>query len=165
VEDARASVARLIGANEKEIIFTSGATESNNLAVRGVAEFYGKRRNHIITTVIEHKCVLDSCRRLEEQRDSEGNRVYDVTYLPVQKSGIIDLSALRDAITPKTALVSVMAVNNEIGVLQPLHAIGELCREKGVFFHTDAAQAAGKLPIDVREMKIDLLVCPERERM
>jgi len=150
VEKARGQVARLIGADEKEVIFTSGATESNNLAIRGVAEFYKDRKNHIVTTVTEHKCVLDTCRHLEQNG-------FEVTYLPVQQNGLIDLQVLRDAITDKTVVVSVMAVNNEIGVIQPLAEIGRICREKKVFFHTDAAQAAGKIPLDVEAMNIDLL--------
>jgi cysteine desulfurase len=150
VEKARGQVARLIGADEKEVIFTSGATESNNLAIRGVAEFYKDRRNHIVTTVTEHKCVLDTCRHLEQQG-------FDVTYLPVQKNGLVDLDRLREAVTDKTVLVSVMAVNNEIGVIQPLVEIGKICREKGAFFHTDAAQAVGKIPLDVAAMNIDLM--------
>ena len=150
VEKARAQVAKLIGADEKEVIFTSGATESNNLAIRGVAEFYKDRKNHIVTTVTEHKCVLDTCRHLEQQG-------FEVTYLPVQKNGLIDLDALRAAITDKTVVVSVMAVNNEIGVIQPLAEIGKICRERKVFFHTDAAQAAGKIPLDVEAMNIDLM--------
>ena len=150
VEKARAQVAKLIGADEKEVIFTSGATESNNLAIRGVAEFYKDRRNHIVTTVTEHKCVLDTCRHLEQQG-------FEVTYLPVQKNGLIDLEVLRAAVTDKTVVVSIMAVNNEIGVIQPLAEIGKICREKKVFFHTDAAQAAGKIPLDVEAMNIDLM--------
>jgi cysteine desulfurase len=150
VEKARAQVAKLIGADEKEVIFTSGATESNNLAIRGVAEFYKDRKNHIVTTVTEHKCVLDTCRHLQEQG-------FEVTYLPVQKNGLIDLDELRAAITDKTVVVSVMAVNNEIGVIQPLAEIGKICREKKVFFHTDAAQAAGKIALDVEAMNIDLM--------
>ena len=150
VEKARVQVAKLIGADEKEVIFTSGATESNNLAIKGVAEFYKDRRNHIVTTVTEHKCVLDTCRHLEQQG-------FDVTYLPVQKNGLIDLDVLRAAVTDKTVLVSIMAVNNEIGVIQPLAEIGKICREKGAFFHTDAAQAAGKIPLDVEAMNIDLM--------
>lgn len=150
VEKARAQVAHIIGADEKEVIFTSGATESNNLAIKGVAHFYKDKKNHIITTVTEHKCVLDSCRHLE----MEG---FEVTYLPVQQNGIVDLEVLKAAITPKTVIVSIMAVNNEIGVIQPLAAIGKICREKGVFFHTDAAQAVGKIAIDVNAMNIDLL--------
>ena len=150
VEKARGQVAKLIGADEKEVIFTSGATESNNLAIRGVAEFYKDRKNHIVTTVTEHKCVLDTCRHLEQQG-------FDVTYLPVQKNGLIDLDVLRAAVTDKTVVVSIMAVNNEIGVIQPLAEIGKICREKKAFFHTDAAQAAGKIPLDVEAMNIDLM--------
>jgi len=150
VEKARGQVAKLIGADEKEVIFTSGATESNNLAIRGVAEFYKDRKNHIVTTVTEHKCVLDTCRHLEQQG-------FEVTYLPVQKNGLIDLDALRAAVTDKTVVVSVMAVNNEIGVIQPLAEIGKICREKKAFFHTDAAQAAGKIALDVEAMNIDLM--------
>jgi cysteine desulfurase len=150
VEKARGQVAKLIGADEKEVIFTSGATESNNLAIRGVAEFYKDRKNHIVTTVTEHKCVLDTCRHLEQQG-------FDVTYLPVQKNGLIDLEVLRAAVTDKTVVVSIMAVNNEIGVIQPLAEIGKICREKKAFFHTDAAQAAGKIPLDVEAMNIDLM--------
>ena len=150
VEKARGQIAKLIGADDKEVIFTSGATESNNLAIRGVAEFYKDRKNHIVTTVTEHKCVLDTCRHLEQQG-------FEVTYLPVQQNGLIDLDALRAAITDKTVVVSVMAVNNEIGVIQPLAEIGKICREKGAFFHTDAAQAAGKIPLDVEAMNIDLM--------
>jgi cysteine desulfurase len=150
VEKARAQVARLVGADEKEIIYTSGATESNNLAIKGVAEFYKDRRSHIVTTVTEHKCVLDTCRHLEQQG-------FSVTYLPVQKNGLVDLETLRAAVTDKTVLVSVMAVNNEIGVIQPLAEIGKICRDKGAFFHTDAAQAVGKIPLDVNAMNIDLM--------
>jgi len=150
VEQARAQVAKLIGADEKEVIYTSGATESNNLAIKGVAEFYKDRRSHIVTTVTEHKCVLDTCRHLEQQG-------FTVTYLPVQKNGLVDLEQLRAAVTDKTVVVSVMAVNNEIGVIQPLAEIGKICREKGAFFHTDAAQAAGKIPLDVEAMNIDLM--------
>ena len=150
VEIARGQVADLIGGNAKEVIFTSGATESNNLAIKGVMQFYGEKKNHFITVVTEHKCVLDSARHLEQQG-------YDVTYLPVKENGLIDLEELKAAITPKTALVSVMAVNNEIGVIQPLAEIGKICRENKVFFHTDAAQAVGKMPMDVNEMNIDLL--------
>jgi cysteine desulfurase len=150
VEKARGQVAKLIGADEKEVIFTSGATESNNLAIRGVAEFYKDRKNHIVTTVTEHKCVLDTCRHLEQAG-------FEVTYLPVQKNGLIDLDALRAAITDKTVVVSIMAVNNEIGVIQPLVEIGKICREKKTFFHTDAAQAVGKIPLDVEAMNIDLM--------
>ncbi|AIL65392.1 Cysteine desulfurase [Rickettsiales bacterium Ac37b] len=150
VETARSQISSLIGANTKEIIFTSGATESNNLALKGVANFYGDKRNHIITVATEHKCVLDACRHLEQ----EG---FKVTYLPVKPNGIIDLNILEDKITEQTLMVSVMAVNNEIGVIQPLKEIGAICRKHGVFFHTDAAQAFGKIPLDVNDMNIDLM--------
>ena len=150
VEKARAQVAHLIGADPKEIVFTSGATESNNLAIKGVAHFYGDRKNHLVALVTEHKCVLDSCRHLEQ----EGFRV---TYVPVQQNGIVDLDVLAAAITDETAIVSVMAVNNEIGVIQPLEQVGALCRERKTFFHTDAAQAVGKIPLDVNKMNIDLM--------
>lgn len=150
VEVARAQVASIIGSDPREIIFTSGATESNNLALKGVSGFYKDKKNHIITSVTEHKCVLDSCRHLEQ----EG---FSVTYLPVHSNGLIDLAQLQKAIRPETVLVSIMAVNNEIGVIQPLKEIGKICREAGVFFHTDAAQAVGKISIDVEEMNIDLL--------
>lgn len=149
-ETAREQVATLIGADPKEIIFTSGATESNNISVKGVARFYGIKKKHIITTQTEHKCVLDSCRALE----GEGFRV---TYLPVRPNGIIDMSELEKAMTPDTSLVSVMAVNNEIGVKQPIAEIGALCKSKKIFFHTDAAQAIGKIPINVNEQNIDLM--------
>jgi cysteine desulfurase len=150
VENARKHVAALIGANPKEIIFTSGATESNNTALKGVARFYKATKNHVITTQTEHKCILDTCRNLEE----EG---FKVTYLPVQKNGIIDLKQLEEAITPQTAIVSTMLVNNEIGVIQPIREIGEICRKHDVFFHTDAAQALGKIDIDVNRDNIDLM--------
>jgi cysteine desulfurase len=150
VEKSRAQIAHIIGADEREIVFTSGATESNNLAIQGVAHFYKDRKNHIITVVTEHKCVLDTCRHLEQ----EG---FKVTYLPVQTNGLIDLEQLKAAITDKTVLVSVMAVNNEIGVIQPMAKIGAICRARGVFFHTDCAQAVGKIPLDVEAMKIDLM--------
>ena len=150
VEKAREQVAAIIGADAKEIIFTSGATESNNLAIKGVAQFYKDKRNHIVTVVTEHKCVLDTCRHLEQ----EG---FTVTYLPVGANGLIDLAELDAAITDKTAIVSVMAVNNEIGVIQPLAEIGALCRKKGAFFHTDCAQAVGKIALDVNAMNIDLM--------
>lgn len=149
-EQARKEVADLVNADPREIIFTSGATESNNIAIKGVARFYKNRKRHIITTQTDHKCVLDSCRLLE------GNG-FDVTYLPVQTNGIVDLEVLKQSIRPDTSLVSIMAVNNEIGVKQPLAEIGKLCREHKVFFHTDAAQAVGKIPIDVNDMKIDLM--------
>ncbi|MDX1950392.1 MAG: aminotransferase class V-fold PLP-dependent enzyme, partial [Rickettsiales bacterium] len=149
VEIARKNVASVINADEKEIIFTSGATESNNLAISGLAGFYGDKKKHIITVKTEHKCVLDTCRHLE----MEG---FKVTYLPVDKKGFINLTALKNAITDETLVVSIMAVNNEIGVIQPLKEIGKITREKGVFFHSDLAQAFGKIPIDVEEMNIDL---------
>ncbi|KAK5661276.1 hypothetical protein OQA88_11170 [Cercophora sp. LCS_1] len=152
VEEAREHIAALISADPKEIIFTSGATESNNMSIKGVARFFGRsgKKKHIITCQTEHKCVLDSCRHLQD----EG---FEVTYLPVENTGLIDLDKLREAIRPETALVSIMAVNNEIGVVQPLEEIGKLCREKKVFFHTDAAQAVGKIPMDVNAMNIDLM--------
>ncbi|XP_002980700.2 cysteine desulfurase, mitochondrial [Selaginella moellendorffii] len=150
VEKAREQVAALIGADAKEIIFTSGATESNNIALKGVMHFYREKKKHAITTQTEHKCVLDSCRHLQQ----EG---FEVTYLPVKKDGLIDLGELKAAIRPDTAIVSVMTVNNEIGVVQPVEEIGKLCREHKVFFHTDGAQAAGKIPINVNDMKIDLM--------
>uniref|UniRef100_A0ACD5XQZ6 Uncharacterized protein n=1 Tax=Avena sativa TaxID=4498 RepID=A0ACD5XQZ6_AVESA len=150
VEEARARVAKLVGADPREIFFTSGATECNNIAVKGVMHFYRDRRRHVITTQTEHKCVLDSCRYLQQ----EG---FDVTYLPVRPDGLVDVAQLADAIRPDTGLVSVMAVNNEIGVVQPLEEIGRICREKGVHFHTDAAQALGKIPIDVNQMGIGLM--------
>ena len=150
VEKAREQVAAIIGADAKEVIFTSGATESNNLAIKGVAHFYKDKRDHIVTVVTEHKCVLDTCRHLEQ----EGFRV---TYLPVQANGLIDLAELEAAIDDRTAIVSVMAVNNEIGVIQPLKEIGALCRKVGAFFHTDCAQAVGKIPLDVNALNIDLM--------
>jgi len=151
VETGREQVARLIGARAKDIIFTSGATESNNLAIRGVVEFYKDKGNHVITQVTEHKAVLDTCRALEREGRAR------VTYLPVDRYGQIDLDQLRDAITDQTVLVSIMYANNEIGTVQPIAEIGRLCRERGVLFHTDAVQGAGKLPIDVEAMCIDLL--------
>ena len=150
VEKARARIASLIGANPKEIIYTSGATESNNLALKGVARFFKEKKDHIITCVTEHKCVLDTARYLEQDG-------FPVTYLPVKKNGLIDLERLADAITEQTVIVSIMAVHNEIGVIQPIAEIGAMCRERGVFFHTDAAQAVGKIPLNVEEMKIDLM--------
>ncbi|MDP6174010.1 MAG: aminotransferase class V-fold PLP-dependent enzyme [Rhodospirillales bacterium] len=150
VDHAREQVAGLIGAEPEDIYFTSGATESNNLAIKGVARFYESRKNHLITLATEHMCVLDSALDLE----SEG---FDVTYLPVDSSGLMDLNQLRRAVTPQTLLVSVMAAHNEIGTLQPIAEIGAICRENKVFFHTDAAQAAGKIPLDVDEMQIDLM--------
>src|SRR5450755_779560 len=150
VEKAREQIAKLIGATAKEIIFTSGATESNNLAIKGIAEMYRERGNHIITQVTEHKAVLDTCKKLEKQG-------YRVTYLPVSKDGLIDLEELKRAIDDKTILVSIMAANNEIGVVQPIAEIGKICRQHNIIFHTDAVQAIGKIPIDVNKMNIDVM--------
>ena len=150
VENAREQIAKLIGASAKEIIFTSGATESNNLAIKGIAEMYKERGNHIITQVTEHKAVLDTCKRLEKYG-------YRVTYLPVKADGLIDIEDLKRAMDDKTILVSIMFANNEIGVIQPIIEIGKLCHEKGVIFHTDAVQAVGKIPVDVNSMNIDVL--------
>ena len=150
VEEARAEVAALVGADPKEIIWTSGATESDNLAIKGAAQFYKGKGKHLITVKTEHKAVLDTCRELERVG-------FEVTYLDVLENGLIDLDVLKAAIRPDTILVSVMFVNNEIGVIQPIAEIGELCREKGVVFHVDAAQATGKVDIDLRELKVDLM--------
>jgi cysteine desulfurase len=150
VENARGQIARLINATPKEIIFTSGATESDNLAIKGVAEMYREKGNHVITQVTEHKAVLDTCKRLEKYG-------YEVTYLPVAKDGRIDLDELRRAVTPKTILITIMYANNEIGVLQPVAEIGKLAKEKGVLFHVDGVQAVGKVPVDVAKDNIDLL--------
>jgi cysteine desulfurase len=150
VETARAQIARLIHASPREIIFTSGATESNNLAIKGVAEAYREKGNHIITQVTEHKAVLDTCKRLE----SSG---CEVTYLPVGKDGLIDLEDLRAAITPRTILISIMYANNEIGVIQPVEQLGKIAKEKKILFHVDAVQAAGKISVDVQKDGIDLL--------
>ncbi|KAI4351472.1 hypothetical protein L6164_005840 [Bauhinia variegata] len=150
VENARAQVASLIGASPKEIVFTSGATESNNISIKGVMHFYKEKKKHVITTQTEHKCVLDSCRHLQQ----EG---FDITYLPVGTDGLIDLEKLRAAIRPDTGLVSVMTVNNEIGVVQPVEEIGKICKEFNVPFHTDAAQALGKIPIDVEKWNVSLM--------
>jgi len=150
-EAARAQVAALIHADPSEIVFTSGATESDNLAIKGVVDFHKAKGNHVVTVATEHPAVLDPCRALEREGRAR------VTVLPVKPDGLIDLEALRAAITPGTVLVSVMAANNEIGVLQPIAEIGRLCHEKGVLFHTDAARACGKVPIDVGAMDIDLL--------
>jgi cysteine desulfurase len=150
VEKARKQIADLIGATAKEIVFTSGATESNNLAIKGVAQMYAEKGNHIITQVTEHKAVLDTCKHLEK----EGVRV---TYLPVRKDGLIDLDQLRDAITDKTILISIMYANNEIGIVQPIAEIGRIAKEKGILFHTDAVQAVGKIPVNVATDAIDLL--------
>jgi cysteine desulfurase len=149
VDLAREQIASLIGANEKEIVFTSGATESDNLAIKGVAGFYKDKGNHIITCRTEHKAVLDTCKRLER----EG---FQVTYLDVDKQGRVDPAAIRAAITDKTILVTIMFANNEVGTVQPIAEIGALCREKGVLFHCDAVQGIGKLPFNVDEMKVDL---------
>jgi cysteine desulfurase len=150
VEDARRKIAEIIGATPREIVFTSGATESNNLAIKGVVEAYAQKGNHIITVATEHKAVLDTCRRLEQ-------RGCAVTYLPVNRDGLLDVERLRDAITDRTILVSVMYANNEIGVLQPIAEIGAICKQRGVLFHCDAAQAVGKVPVDVMRDQIDLL--------
>lgn len=149
VDTAREQIAALINATPKEIIFTSGATESDNLAIKGVAEMYREKGNHIITAVTEHKAVLDTCKRLEKHG-------CQVTYLPVSKKGFIDLDELRAAITDKTVLITIMYANNEIGVLQPIEEIGKIAKEKKVLFHTDAVQAAGKVPFDVQKMNVDL---------
>jgi cysteine desulfurase len=149
VETGRAQIAALIGASPKEIVITSGATESDNLAIKGVAHMYREKGDHIITVVTEHKAVIDSCKHLEK----EGFRV---TYLPVRKDGLIDLDLLRDTITDKTILVTIMAANNEIGVLQPIAEIGAIAKERGVLFHSDAVQSAGKVPFDVNAMKVDM---------
>ncbi len=150
VEQARKQVASAINADPKEIVFTSGATESNNLAIKGIAEMYAEKGNHVITCVTEHKAVIDPCKKLERLG-------YNVTWLPVQKSGLIDLEQLKDAFTDKTILVTIMHANNEIGVIQPIGEIGRICQERGVAFHTDATQSVGKIPVDVREQSIHLL--------
>jgi cysteine desulfurase len=150
VENARAQVARLINAHPKEIVFTSGATESDNLAIKGVAEAHRPKGNHIITQVTEHKAVLDSCKRLE----SSG---YEITYLPVNRDGLIDPDDLAKAITPKTILISIMYANNEIGVIQPIGQIGRIAKKRNVLFHVDAVQAIGKIHVDVQKDAIDLL--------
>jgi cysteine desulfurase len=149
-EKARKQVASLIGATAKEIVFTSGATESDNLALKGVAEMYAEKGNHIITAATEHKAILDTCKRLEKH----GTRV---TYLPVQQNGLVDLDQLKAAITDKTVLISIMHANNEIGVLQPIREIGRIARERGVLLHTDGTQAAGKVPVNVLDDNIDLM--------
>ncbi len=150
VEKARQQISKLIGATEKEVIFTSGATESNNLAIKGVAEMYQEKGNHIITSTIEHKAILDTCHALEKKG-------FEITYLPVDRYGQVSAEAVRNAITPKTILVSIMAANNEIGTINPIGSIGKVCKEKGVIFHTDAVQLVGKGHVDVEEMGIDLL--------
>jgi len=151
VDHAREQVAALVGAKPKEIIFTSGATESDNLAIKGVVEFYREKGNHIITAPTEHKAILDTCKALERKGLAE------VTYLPVDATGLIDLDDLRKAITDKTILISIMHANNEIGTIQPMHEIGKIAKERGVLFHSDATQGVGKLPLDVEAMGIDLM--------
>ena len=151
VDEAREQIARLIHASSpKEIIFTSGATEPDNLAIKGVAEFYKDKGNHVVTCVTEHRAVLDSCKTLERQG-------YKVTYLPVDSRGLVDVGRLREAVTEKTILISIMAANNEVGTIQPVGEIGRLAKEKGILFHCDATQGVGKIPMDVEEMGIDLL--------
>ena len=150
VENARGQIAKLINATPKEIVFTSGATESTNLAIKGVAEMYREKGNHLITQVTEHKATLDTCKRLEKNG-------YEVTYLAVHEDGRISLDELRKAITPKTILISIMYANNEIGVVQPIAEIGKIAKEKGVFFHVDGVQAVGKIPVDVQKDGIDLM--------
>jgi len=150
VEEAREDVAALVGADPKEIIWTSGATESNNLAIKGAAHFYSGKGKHIITLKTEHKAVLDTVRGLERQG-------FGATYLDVQENGLVDLEALKAAIRPDTVVISVMFVNNEVGVVQPIAEIGELCREKGIIFHVDAAQATGKVELDLSKLKVDLM--------
>jgi len=149
VDWARETIAKAIGADPKEIVFTSGATESDNLAIKGIAEMYASKGDHIITLTTEHKAVLDTCKALERKG-------HTITYLPVGKEGFVDLDQLRDAITDKTILVTIMHANNEIGVVQDIEAIGKLCREKGVLFHTDATQSVGKIPFDVQKQNVDL---------
>ena len=150
VEDARADVAALVNADAKEIIWTSGATESNNLAIKGAAHFYKGKGKHVLTLKTEHKAVLDTVRELERQG-------FEATYLDVKEDGLVDLDVLRAAIRPDTVVVSIMFVNNEIGVVQPIAEIGEICRERGVVFHVDAAQATGKVDIDLQQLKGDLM--------
>ena len=150
IENARNEVAKVINADSREVFFTSGATESNNIAIKGVAKFYESQKKHIITVATEHKCVINSCRDLEQ----EGFRI---TFLPVKNDGLIDIATLKEAICEDTVLISVMAINNEIGTIQPLAEIGKLCKEKNIFFHTDAAQAFGKIPLDVEALNIDLM--------
>ncbi len=150
VEKARAEVAKLVNADPREIVWTSGATESDNLAIKGAANFYAERGKHIITVKTEHKAVLDTCRELERQG-------FEVTYLNVMDNGLIDLEVFKAALRPDTVLVSVMMVNNEIGVIQDIEAIGEICRAKNIIFHVDAAQATGKVEIDLQKLKVDLM--------
>jgi len=150
VEEARAQVALLVNADPKEIVWTSGATESNNLALKGAANFYSGKGKHLITLKTEHKAVLDTCRELERQG-------FEVTYLDVQENGLVDLEAFKAALRPDTIVASVMFVNNEVGVIQPIAELGEICREKGIIFHVDAAQATGKVEIDLAKLKVDLM--------
>ncbi|MDP3636102.1 MAG: aminotransferase class V-fold PLP-dependent enzyme, partial [Azonexus sp.] len=151
VEEAREQVAALVGADPKEIVWTSGATESNNLAIKGAANFYANTKGkHIITVKTEHKAVLDTVRELERQG-------FEATYLDVQENGLLDIEVFKAAIRPDTVLASVMFVNNEVGVIQPISELGEICREKGVIFHVDAAQATGKVDIDLSKLKVDLM--------
>jgi cysteine desulfurase len=150
VEDAREEVAKLVNCDPKEIVWTSGATESNNLALKGAAHFYQTKGKHLITVKTEHKAVLDTMRELER----EG---FEVTYMDVQDNGLLDLEALKAAIRPDTILISVMSVNNEIGVVQDIATIGEICRERGIVFHVDSAQATGKIEIDLSTLKVDLM--------
>ena len=152
VERARAQVASLVNADPREIVWTSGATESNNLAIKGAAGFYAERGKHIITIKTEHKAVLDPCRELERQG-------FEVTYLNVQENGLISLEAFNAALRPDTVLVSVMFVNNEIGVIQDIATLGEICRSKNIIFHVDAAQATGKVAIDLQTLKVDVVLC------
>ncbi|QEK39879.1 IscS subfamily cysteine desulfurase [Candidatus Sneabacter namystus] len=149
IEPARTAVADVIGARSKEIVFTSGATEANNMAIKGVAYFYRGKKNHIVVLQTEHKCVMETCRFLEH----EG---WEVSYVPVQTNGLVDLNVLESSIRQDTVIVSVMAINNETGVIQPLEEIGKICRRKGTFFHSDIAQAFGKIPIDVEKLNLDL---------
>ena len=150
VEEARGEVAKLVNADPKEIVWTSGATESNNLAIKGAAHFYSGKGKHLITLKTEHKAVLDTCRELERQG-------FEVTYLDVKEDGLLDLDVFKAALRPDTILVSVMFVNNEIGVIQPIGEIGQICRDKGIIFHVDAAQATGKVAIDMSALKVDLM--------
>ncbi len=150
VERARARIARLIGADPKEIIFTSGATESDNLALKGITEMYGQKGNHIITAVTEHKAILDTAKKLEKHG-------FQVTYLPVDKEGLVDPDQVRGAITDRTILISIMMANNEIGTINPIAEIGKIAKERGVIFHSDAAQAVGKVPVDVNALSVDLM--------
>jgi cysteine desulfurase len=150
VERAREEVAKLVNADPREIIWTSGATESDNLAIKGAANFYAERGKHVITVKTEHKAVLDTCRELERQG-------FEVTYLDVQENGLLDLDVFKAALRPDTVLVSVMMVNNEVGVIQDIETLGEICRERNIIFHVDAAQATGKVAIDLQKLKVDLM--------